>query len=136
MSCIFCQIVNGELPSHKVYEDDQVLAFLDIAPVSRGHILVIPKEHTESLLTMTAEQTAVLFSVAQKIAKAIEQALDPQGINLGMNNGFGAGQIVAHAHIHIIPRFAGDGLKLWSGRDGLYKEDEAEGIAKKIRSLI
>lgn len=131
--CIFCKIVQGEIPSYKVYEDDQVLAFLDITPVSQGHTLVVPKEHTENLLTMSEEQIKQIFLATQKIAQKINEVLQPTGINIGMNNQEGAGQIIFHAHVHIMPRYPNDNLKLWSkGYD--YKEGEAAELAEKLNT--
>ncbi|MFH1173072.1 MAG: HIT family protein [bacterium] len=131
--CIFCKIIKGEIPSHKVYEDDQVLAFLDISPVNQGHTLVIPKEHTENLLTLSEEQIKAIFTVAQKVAKKIETVLKPDGINLGMNNKPGAGQIIFHAHVHIMPRYTNDGLKLW-GQNYTYKAGEAAELVERLKN--
>ncbi|MFH1225846.1 MAG: HIT family protein [bacterium] len=134
MDCIFCKIIKGEIPGHKVYEDDQVLAFLDITPVSKGHTLVVPKEHTDNLLTMSEEQIKQVFLAVQKIAKKIDEVLKPDGINLGMNNKPGAGQVIFHAHVHLMPRYANDGLKLW-GKNYDYQEDEAMALAEKLRKI-
>ncbi|MBD3249659.1 HIT domain-containing protein [Candidatus Woesearchaeota archaeon] len=132
--CIFCKIVNGEIPCSKIYEDEKVLAFLDISPINKGHVLLIPKEHHKDLFDTPDDTLAAFAKTAKKIAKAIEQATDADGINLGQNNGKAAGQEVFHAHIHIIPRFSDDGLKHWPG--GKYKEGEEKEFAEKIRSKL
>jgi histidine triad (HIT) family protein len=129
--CIFCKIVAGEIPSHKVYEDDDVLAFLDITPVNPGHTLVIPKHHYENLLDLPEAEAQKLLSVIKKIAPAIMGAVGAKGFNLGLNNGVSAGQVVGHVHFHIIPRLENDGRQLWHG--GEYKEGEAEVILEKIK---
>lgn len=132
MDCVFCQIIAGEIPAHKVYEDENVLAFLDITPVSRGHTLIVPKVHTTDLLTMSEEQVKAVFLAVQKIAKKIEAVLKPDGFNVGMNNKSGAGQVIFHAHIHLMPRYANDGLKLW-GKNYDYQAGEAEELTGRLR---
>ena len=132
--CIFCKIVNGEIPCTKVYENNKVLAFLDIAPVNKGHTLVIPKEHHKDLLDMPNDVLAEVAKVGKKVAKAAVKATGAAGFNLGQNNGKTAGQVVMHFHLHIIPRFEGDGLKLWP--QGKYEGKEEEEIAEKIKSLL
>lgn len=131
--CVFCKIIKGEIPCHKIYEDDKVLAFLDITPVSQGHTLVVPKEHVENLLSMSEEQIKAVFLVVQKIAKKIDEVLKPDGFNVGMNNKPSAGQVIFHAHVHIMPRFANDGLKLW-GKNYDYQAGEAEELAGKLKN--
>jgi len=129
--CIFCKIVKGEIPSCKIYEDSDTLAFLDIAPVNPGHTLVIPKEHFENLYTLPDETLAGLILTAKKIAQAIKKGIGADGVNIGMNNEKSGGQVIFHAHLHIIPRIEGDGLKLWPQKS--YKEGEAESVAEKIK---
>ena len=111
--CIFCTIINGGIPAAKVFESEDALAFLDIAPVSPGHALVIPKAHYETVLDIPAQAGAALLEAVQKVAKAVMEATDAHGFNLYMNTYEAAGQLVPHAHWHIIPRFRDDGLKLW-----------------------
>jgi histidine triad (HIT) family protein len=101
--CIFCRIVNREAPSHIVYEDNEHIAFLDIAPFSMGHTLVCPKRHGETLWDMTEEEIGKLFMVASRISKAVVKAVGAQGFRLVQNNGEAANQVVAHVHIHVIP---------------------------------
>ncbi|MCK4744717.1 HIT family protein [Candidatus Parcubacteria bacterium] len=132
MSCIFCKIVKGELPSYKVYEDENVLAFLDIAPVNQGHILVIPKKHYANLEEISNDDLCCLIKAVKKIGKALKQGLGIAGYNLQLNNDPAAGQVVPHIHFHVIPRKKGDGLKLWP--QGEYREREAEKIAEKIKN--
>lgn len=131
MDCLFCKIIAGEIPSHKVYEDDQVLAFLDINPVHPGHTLVVPKKHSESLLDTDDEILARLVAVSKKVAQAIMTGLDYPSFNLIVNNGKIAGQIIPHLHFHVVPRKAEDGLKNWSGKE--YADGEAEVIIEKLR---
>ena len=132
--CIFCKIVRGELPSYKVYGDDSVLAFLDIHPINPGHVLVIPKQHAMNIFDISAESWVHVQEVARKIAIALEQATSADGVNIMMNNREHAGQVVDHAHVHLIPRFKNDGLKLWPHKE--YKEGEANETAEKIRKAL
>ena len=132
--CIFCKIAKGEIPCAKVYEDDKVLAFLDIAPVSKGHTIVIPKEHHKDLLDVPNELLEHIIIAVKKISKAVVRAVDADGFNIGKNNGSAAGQVVMHSHFHIIPRFEGDGLKPWP--QGEYEEGEMDKIARDINSVI
>lgn len=104
MSCLFCSIVAGNIPSHKVYEDENVFAFLDIGPVSEGHTLVIPKAHAVNLAEGTIEAAEASMRAIYTIAPAILRAVGADGYNLGMNHGECAGQDVMHTHLHIMPR--------------------------------
>lgn len=114
MDCIFCKIVAGEVPAHKVYEDDQTLAFLDIGPATRGHTLVIPKTHATDLLTIGSDDAAATARSTQAVARILHTTLQPDGINVIQNNGAAAGQTAFHYHVHLIPRWGGDGaLRLW-----------------------
>lgn len=111
--CIFCKIIAGEIPSAKIYEDDQVLAFLDISQATPGHSLVIPKEHVRNMLDMSPETAASLFSRIPKLAQALKTATGAEGLNILNNNEEAAGQTVFHAHIHLLPRYAaGDELDI------------------------
>jgi len=133
-NCIFCNIVRGKVPSFKVYEDDDTLAFLDIHPVVHGHTLVVPKAHATNIFDISPESWAAVSETTRKVAIALERALSADGVNLMMNNREHAGQIVEHAHMHLIPRFKGDGLKLWP--HGAYREGEAETVQEKIRGAL
>ncbi|HHJ8488971.1 TPA: HIT family protein [Streptococcus pyogenes] len=104
-NCIFCSIIQGDIPSSKVYEDEQVLAFLDISQTTKGHTLVIPKQHVRNLLEMTAETASHLFARIPKIAHAIQSATGATAMNIINNNEALAGQTVFHAHVHLVPRY-------------------------------
>jgi len=129
--CIFCKIIRGELPSYKLYEDDKTMAFLDIHPVNAGHTLVVPKVHATNIFDISPEDWAAVAETVRVLSIAIEKGVNADGVNIAMNNREHAGQVVHHPHVHIIPRFRGDGLKLMPQRN--YKENEAEETAKKIR---
>ena len=111
-SCIFCKIANSTIPSYKVYEDNDIIAFLDVNPVSKGHTLVLPKEHIRNITTCPKDLLDKAFRVAQLIAQAEITQLGASGVNVITNCGAAAGQSVDHFHIHVIPRFENDGLKL------------------------
>jgi histidine triad (HIT) family protein len=108
MASIFSQIVNGEVPAAKVYEDDLTLAFLDIRPAARGHTLVICKDEYPSLLDVPPDVLSAVANTTQRVARAIKDALHPDGFNVVQNDGPAAGQVVFHYHVHIIPRWEGD----------------------------
>jgi histidine triad (HIT) family protein len=108
--CVFCAIAAGEIPSLKVYEDDLVLAYLDINPFSKGHTLVIPKEHSTGMLDTPDETLAVLAARVKKVAAHLKAALPCDGFNILQNNGKAAGQTVMHIHFHIVPRKNGERL--------------------------
>lgn len=111
--CIFCKIIAGEIPASKVYEDDQVLAFLDITQVTKGHTLVIPKKHYRNVLDMDAEAAGHLFTAVPAIARQLKEKLGASGLNIVNNNEEAAGQTVFHTHIHLLPRFdQNDGLDI------------------------
>ncbi len=134
-TCVFCKIVKSEIPSERVYEDEKYMAFLDINPVNLGHTLIIPREHYANF-SETPEQTlSQMTGIAKKIAPAIQSAVNAPAFNVMFNNGPEAGQAVFHVHMHIIPRFADDGFKLWHGRGG-YGEGEMSATAKKIKEKI
>jgi len=107
--CIFCAIVDGEIPSRSVYEDEDVMAFLDANPLAPGHTLVIPKEHHETLGDLPEDAGSRVFETLHRLAPEIEAAVDADGSNVAFNNGEAAGQEVPHVHGHVIPRFEGDG---------------------------
>lgn len=107
MSCLFCKIVAKEIPAEIVFENDHVLAFLDIGPVSEGHTLVVPKAHAENLSAGSEEEACALMSAVHKLAPCILKGIGADGYNLGMNHGEVAGQEIMHTHLHIMPRKAG-----------------------------
>ena len=133
MDCIFCKIIAGQIPSFKVYEDENVLAFLDIAPVNSGHTLVVPKKHFTNLEEISKDELCQLAVAIKKVGKAIKDGLGAEGYNVMENNDPIAGQIVPHLHFHVIPRRSGDGLKLWP--QGKYGPGEAEEAVKKIKDI-
>ena len=130
--CIFCKIIAGEIPSTAVYEDDNVFAFLDITPVNPGHTLVVPKKHSTNVLDTDDETLASLFPAVKQVAHAVKKGMEAEGINIHINNGSAAGQVVPHLHLHIIPRYADDGLHLWKGSEKKYSEDAARKIKEAL----
>lgn len=110
MDCIICKIINKEIPSYVVYEDDLFIAFLDRYPTNPGHVLISPKRHTDDVFGLTEEEAIALMPIAQKIANKIKKEINPHGLNLVQNNGKAAGQVIFHYHLHIIPRYEGDGV--------------------------
>jgi len=107
--CLFCRIARKEILSEIIYEDDRVLAFLDIEPLAPGHALVVPKIHVYGLLELPDGEVEPLFLGVKLVMKKIQQALKPDAFTVGINNGRVSGQAVDHLHVHVIPRFAGDG---------------------------
>ena len=132
--CIFCKIIKGEIPSNKVYENKNFFAFLDIGPVNKGHTLVIPKKHYKNLLDMPEEELKGYMETIQKVSNAVKKGVNAEGISINMSNESAAGQVVMHAHFHLIPRFKDDGLRLWP--QGRYKEGEADKIKDKITNCL
>ena len=132
--CIFCSIVAGEIPSVKVMETPRILAFLDIAPVNHGHTLVIPKEHHESLLDLPDDLWTEMGRVSRQVARALQKALYARAFNVGMNNFEAAGQVVFHAHLHVIPRYTNDGLYLFP--QGVYQPEEMEKVGQQLRKVL
>ncbi len=112
-TCIFCKIVKGEIPSARIYEDDFTIALIDINPSSRGHSIVIPKNHAGNIFEISAEDWGHVQETVRRVATAAENALSADGVNIIMNNRESAGQTVHHAHVHIIPRYTNDGLRPW-----------------------
>jgi histidine triad (HIT) family protein len=132
--CLFCKIIRGEVPSEKIYEDAQTYAFLDINPVNHGHTLVIPKTHAQDIRDISHDSFLSVMNTVWKLSSTIREALGADGINIAMNNGMHAGQLVDHVHLHIIPRFAGDGYTHWKGAP--YNDGEVSQIAEKIKNLL
>ena len=132
--CIFCKIISGAIPCSKVYEDEKILAFLDLGPVNKGHTLIVPKKHFETLLDMPDKLLAELIKATKKVAKAVIKVTRTDGFNLMQSNKPTAGQVVPHFHLHIIPRHKEDGLKFWP--QGKYEEGEMEKLANEISSLL
>lgn len=133
--CIFCRICQGEIPCAKVYEDARVLAFLDLGPVRPGHTLVIPKAHHINLLDTPDEYVTAILAVVRKVGKALMDATGAEGFNVLQNNFSAAGQQVFHAHWHVIPRSAEDGLSFWP--QSAYGDNQAMlDMAKRIAARM
>ncbi|PIS15137.1 hypothetical protein COT63_01505 [Candidatus Shapirobacteria bacterium CG09_land_8_20_14_0_10_38_17] len=128
--CIFCQIVNGKIPAEKIYEDNNTLAFLDINPLCRGHVLVIPKKHYENIFDLPSKELINLIATAQKIAQMIKKNLGATGINLLHASGKDAQQSVFHFHIHVVPRYPNDGLNTWPS--SRYQEKDLRKVKKAL----
>jgi histidine triad (HIT) family protein len=129
--CVFCRMVAGEIPVAKVYEDEAVLAFLDIAPISDGHTLVIPRQHCSTMHECAPDVLADVTSHLGRIAKAVVAAMESDGYNVLSNNGAAAGQVVNHLHFHIIPRKTGDGV--FTEWPSYRYEGQVDELAAKIR---
>lgn len=134
-NCIFCKIANGEIPSTTVYEDDMFRVILDLSPATKGHALILPKQHMANIYEMDEITAQKVFVLASHIAKAMKKALNCDGINIVQNNGEAAGQTVFHFHMHIIPRYINDGQNInWI--PGTSEADEREDIAQKIKAAL
>lgn len=130
MDCIFCKIINGEIPAAKVYEDEKILAFLDINPVSNGHILLIPKEHYQMISDLPDELLSYLFVKAKELMRKLKKAMKADFVVLSV-----VGIDVPHFHIHLLPRYKNDGLAdFWPTKK--YQDGEMEAVAEKIRGVI
>ena len=109
--CIFCKIINGDIPSKTIYEDDLFKVIMDIEPATKGHVLILPKNHYENLYSLGEEEAKALIPLAQKLANKIKTALNCDGMNMVQNNGAAANQTVMHFHLHLIPRYENDNNK-------------------------
>ena len=128
-NCIFCKIANGEIPSRTVFEDEQFRVFLDLGPATKGHALVVPKDHYKDLFAVPADVLSAAILTAQKVGASLKEKLQADGVNIVQNNGAAAGQTVDHFHIHIIPRYTGDGQTIgW--KPGELTDEAAETILK------
>lgn len=136
--CIFCKIVNGELPSAKVFENEHVVAFMDISQTTKGHTLVIPKVHKENIYELTPEIAQNVFEVVPKLANAVKETFKPEGLNIVNNTGEIAGQTVFHFHVHLIPRYGkGDGFgAVWKSNASDYTSEDLKKLADSISSAI
>ncbi len=134
-NCIFCKIVVGEIPCVKLYEDELTMAFMDINPGNEGHVLVIPKEHWEDVHAIPSDLIGSTVKTVKKIATAVEETLNPDGINLVQANGKGAAQSVFHFHMHILPRRMDDELKMnWGLRPG--DMDAIKEVCERIKKNL
>ncbi len=133
--CIFCKIVTGRIPAIKIYEDDVVIAFLDIGPISDGHTLVVPRRHVEKVHSCPPELLGEVWTRIGKIAGAVVSAVGAEDYNILCNNGRAAGQVVEHLHFHIVPRRPGDDVfTQWPSFK--YAQGKAETVAAKIKSKL
>lgn len=132
-NCIFCKIINGDIPSVKVYEDEDFVIMLDIGPATFGHVLILPKEHYANLFEMPEELLVKAVKLAKSFGEKLVKALHADGMNVVQNNGLAAGQTVFHFHMHLIPRYEGDSVgELWT--PGSLTEEDREEIINKLRS--
>jgi len=130
-NCIFCKITNGEIPAHKVYETENVTAFLDTNPTSKGHTLLIPKKHVKNI--HNASEMEYMWNALVKVSNAVKKAFNAEGINITQNNGKIAGQEVFHLHFHITPRYTGDEIEINYNKNKL---TNGEHIASKIQEQL
>lgn len=128
--CIFCKIIEGTIPSAKIYEDEHVYAFMDIMPVTKGHVLLIPKKHVENIYDFSEEDASLFFAAVPKIANVLKEEFKPAGMNLLNNNGAAAGQEVFHFHLHFIPRYdEKDGIQM------AFETNESESNTESIQKV-
>jgi histidine triad (HIT) family protein len=134
-TCAFCAIASGEAPAHRVLEEDACVAFLDARPLFPGHVLVVPREHRETIADVSPDELTAVFAAAQRVAGALEAALGADGTFIAMNNR--VSQSVPHAHVHVVPRRKGDGLRgfFWP-RHKYSTDEEAACVAAKIRAIL
>lgn len=131
--CLFCKIIKGEIPCAKVYQDETVIAFLDIFPVSRGHMVVAPLEHFSTFLDFPEDRMKNYFTILQKLASQAKDNLKAEGINILQNNFEAAGQVVPHLHFHIIPRWASDGKLIVRQAKVKAEPQDLEAVLKELR---
>ena len=129
--CIFCKLANGVIPTNSLYEDDVVKVIFDAGPASSGHVLILPKEHFDNVYALDDDTAAHVFQVAVKVAKALKEGLNLEGLNIVQNNGEIAGQTVFHFHMHIIPRYKGDTVNVGWKPDEVTDEE-----IEKIKALV
>jgi histidine triad (HIT) family protein len=136
MNCIFCKIIDGSIPSYKVYEDENIIAFLDISQVTKGHTLVVPKKHVKNVYEMDQSLAKDVFESIPKIAKALKKAFNPIGLNI-INNNEQPLQSVDHFHIHLVPRYENDDLKLsFTNNQDKMNEESYKGLLEKIKENL
>jgi len=134
MDCIFCKIIAGDLPSYIVYEDERVMAFFDILPISQGHTIIAPKTHVADLESLSDEDLSAMSLAIKKIGKAMIDGLGVKGYSVFLDNKSAANQHVPHVHFHVVPRAEGDGLERWPSSG--YGEGEAEFCLKNIKEKL
>ncbi|MDD3184292.1 MAG: HIT family protein [Anaerostipes sp.] len=134
-NCVFCKIIDGDIPSTTIFENPDFKVILDVAPATLGHVLILPKEHFADVFDIDAQTAGKLFQLATVVARAMKQALHCDGMNILQNNGTIAGQTVFHFHMHLIPRYEGDGLHLaWKEQES--KPEMLEEIRDRIRKAL
>ncbi|MEM2974047.1 MAG: HIT family protein [Candidatus Micrarchaeia archaeon] len=137
VECVFCKIIEGQIPSSVVFSDEHIMAFLDINPANKGHTLIMPKRHYNTFNDIPVKELSHLFEVVQRVSKAVEKGLAAEGYNILINNKKAAGQLVEHVHIHVIPRHKGDDMAVrlgWSYKK--YEGNEIKEVADKIRKNL
>ena len=133
--CVFCNIVAGQIPSAKVHEDELTLAFMDIGEVNPGHVLVAAKPHVENIFGLDYTLAAAVFRTAARVARAVQKAYSPEGVTLYQANGSAAGQTVFHFHLHLVPRYDKDGMRLtWPTKNP--PREQLEANAAKLRAAL
>lgn len=134
--CIFCEIISGEIDAYTIFENDHALAFLDANPLVDGHTVVVPKKHVERFSDMPREVIGGTFSAVRDVNKAILVGLDADGANVGLNDGEAAGQAIPHTHIHVIPRYSGDGGGSLHSIVSGEASEELKKVAERLKSAI
>ena len=132
--CLFCEFTLDSSRIQTVYENEHVLAFLDANPVNPGHTLLVPKNHSRNMLEISKEDACTLAQAIPFVGRGVKEGMKADGINIHINNEGAAGQVIFHTHVHIIPRFSTDEIKMWKGKP--YKEGEAEQVLKKITDVL
>ena len=138
-NCVFCQIIRKEASASIVYEDEQVVAFLSNRPVNEGHTLVVPKKHYENIYEIPEEEAAYLFKIAKRVAHAVKDAMGAEGIRIVQNNGWAAGQVIFHLHVHVIPMKPTEGFshgKAFRDHTNPRNPEALEKDAEKIKKYI
>lgn len=134
-NCVFCKIINGDIPSNTLYEDEDFRVILDISPAVKGHAILIPKKHFTNIYEMGEDTASKVFLVVTKVARAIKEELNCEGLNVLQNNGTVAGQSVFHFHIHLIPRYKEDEVR-FEWKENTYQDGEAVEIVDSIRKRL
>lgn len=135
-NCIFCKIAAGEIPSRTIYEDDSFRVIMDISPAAKGHAIILPKNHAADIFELPEEDASKILIVAKKVASAMKKALMCDGVNILQNNGEVAGQTVFHLHVHVIPRYQDDQVKIKWSPITTFTEEEMDALHKEIVSAI
>lgn len=135
-NCIFCKIAAGEIPSRTIYEDDSFRVIMDISPAAKGHAIILPKNHAADIFELPEEDASKILIVAKKVASAMKKALKCDGVNILQNNGEVAGQTVFHLHVHVIPRYQDDQVKIKWSPITAFTEEEMDALHKEIVSAI